>query len=85
MRPEMPFFIAGAIAIGGGVYREKGWPSEGTNALLATFVLAVVASMTAESRVAPLVRALGFLVLIGSVMATTRYVQAAKKAEKKGK
>jgi hypothetical protein len=83
MRPEAPFFIAGAIAIGGGIYREKGWPSEGTNALLATFVLVIVASMSADTPLAPLVRAFGFLACIGSVMATTRYVQAAKAAEKR--
>ncbi len=82
MRPELPYFAAGAIAIGGGIYRERGWPTEGAQAVLGTFALVIVASMTASTPIAPLVRAIGLLLLLTAVMSTVNAVNAAKKGKK---
>lgn len=83
MRPELPFLAAGAIAIGGGFVREKGWPAKGTGALVGTLALVVVASATSGSDFAPLVRAFGLLLLLVAVMTATPAFQAAR--AKKGK
>ncbi len=82
MRPELPFLAAGAIAITGGAIKEHKWPSNATNAVIGTIVLTVAASASANSRFAPLVQAIGLLLLLTSVMATVTAVQNAKK--KKG-
>ncbi len=79
MRPELPFLAAGGIAIAGGIAREKKWPSEGGRAILGTLVLVIVASATANTRIAPLVRALGLLLLLASVMASVPVFQVANK------
>lgn len=81
MRPEMPFLAAGTIAVAGGAIREKRWPSEGAQAVIGTLILVIFASATAGSKIAPLVRAIGLLLLLTSVMAT---VNAVRTASKKG-
>ena len=68
MRTELPYFAAGTIAIGGGIAREHHWPSQGTEALFATIVIGVIASATNDTKIAPLVRAIGLLVLLGAVI-----------------
>lgn len=70
MRPELPFLAAGAVAIAGGAARERKWPAEGGRAILGTLALVIVASATADTRIAPLVRAIGLLLLLASVMAS---------------
>jgi len=82
VRPELPFLAAGAVAITGGAIKEHGWPSNATNAVIGTVVLTVVASASANSRIGPLVHAIGLLLLLGSVMAATTSVQNAKKKGK---
>lgn len=82
MRPELPFLAAGAVAITGGAIRERKWPANTTTAIIGTVALTVVASATAESRIAPLVHAIGLLLLLTSVMAATMAVQNAKKKGK---
>ena len=72
MRPELPFLAAGAVALVGGTARAKGFPPNGLNAVVGTTVLVIVASTTAGSKVAPLVHAIGLLLLMASVMAATR-------------
>lgn len=81
-RPELPFLAAGSVAIAGGMAREKKWPSEGAAAIIGTLVLVVVASATAGSRIAPLVRAIGLLLLLTAIMAS---VPVLKASAKKGK
>lgn len=78
MRPELPYFAAGAVAIVGGTVRDKGWPSEGINAILGTLVLGVVASASAGTRIAPLVHAIGLLLLLASVLAAVNSVNSQK-------
>lgn len=82
MRPELPYLAAGAVAITGGVAREHGWPKEGLRALVATAILVIVASASTDTKVAPLVRALGLLALMISVIAA---VPAFNTTSKKGK
>jgi len=81
MRPELPFLGAGAVAIVGGTIREGHFPSEGVKAVLGTLILTVVASATAGSRVAPLVHAIGLLLLLAAVMASVNAVNAKKKGK----
>lgn len=79
MRPEMPFLAAGAVALLGGIVREGGWPAEGTGALVGTLAAVLVASMASGSAFAPLVRAVGLLVLLGAVYGAVPAFQAARK------
>lgn len=82
MRPEMPFLAAGAVAITGGAIKERKWPSNATTAVIGTVVLTLAASATANTRVAPLVHAIGLLLLLSAVMAAVTTVQNAKKKGK---
>ena len=76
--PELPYLAAGGIAIAGGAIAEKKWPSNGVKALLGTIVLTVAASATANSRIAPLVHAIGLLLLLTAVMAASNQIRKAK-------
>ena len=80
--PEMPFLLAGALALTGGIAREKGWPPEGLKALIGTGVLVVVASITAGTSFAPLVRAIGLLLVLAAGMATITALQKANGKKK---
>lgn len=75
MRPELPFLAAGAVSVVGGAIREKKWPENTARAALGTIVLVVVASATTNTRVAPLVHAVGLLLLLTSIMAAVRAAQ----------
>ena len=79
MRPELPYLGAGALAITGGAIREGKWPGEGMKAVVGTVALVIGASATADTRFAPLVHAVGLLLLLASVMAVVKATQ------KKGK
>lgn len=70
MRPEMPYLAAGITALVGGYKRERGFPRNGITAVIATVALVIFASATAETKAAPIVRAIGLLMLMGAVMAT---------------
>ena len=69
MRPEFPFLAAGAISLAAGAKRERGFPSNGMTAVIATVALVIIASATAGSRSAPIVRAFGMIALLATVMA----------------
>ena len=75
MGPEMPFLAAGAVAVVGGAIRDKAWPSYTARAVIGTVALVLVASATSETRAAPLVRAVGLLLLLTTVMAAVRAAQ----------
>jgi peptidoglycan/LPS O-acetylase OafA/YrhL len=79
VRPELPFLAAGAVAVIGGAIREKKWPENTARATIGTIVLVVVASATTNSKAAPLVHAIGLLLLLTSVMAAVRATQKGKK------
>lgn len=82
MRPEMPFLAAGAIAIGGGAIKNHGWPSNTLTSVIGTVALVVVSSATADTRFAPLVRAVGLLVLLTASMAAVNATIQANKGKK---
>jgi hypothetical protein len=82
MRPELPYLAAGAVAITGGAIKERKWPANATTSVIGTVVLTVVASASANTRVAPLVQAVGLLLLLTAVMAAVTSVQNAKKKGK---
>lgn len=72
MRPELPYLAAGAVSIVGGTMRAKGFPPNGLRSVAGTTALVIVASATENSRFAPLVHAIGLLLLMASVMAAVR-------------
>lgn len=69
MSPEMPYLAAGSIALAAGVKRERGIPSNATAAVIGTVALVIVASATSGTPIAPVVRAIGLLVLTAAIMA----------------
>lgn len=75
MNPELPFLAAGGVAIIGGAIAEKRWPSNGLKAVIGTVALVIAASATANTRIAPLVHAVGLLLLLTAVMAATNQVR----------
>lgn len=83
MRPEMPFIGAGIVSIVGGAIREKKWPDDTVRSLVGTVVLVIVASATADSKIAPLVRAIGMLLLLTAVMAAVKTAKLKKDGKKK--
>ncbi len=78
MNPELPFLAAGGVSLIGGAIAEKKWPSNGMNAVIGTVVLVIVASATAGSKIAPLVHAVGLLLLVTALMAATKQIQKRK-------
>lgn len=82
MRPEMPFIAAGGVAMIGGVARSGGIPSNLLGSVIGTVTLVLVASATADSKIAPLVHAIGMLLLLASVMGAVTAINNAK--HKKG-
>lgn len=78
MAPELPFLAAGAVALVGGARREGKFPANGIKALVATAILVLIASATANTSAAPLVRALGLITLLGAVFGAARTLSPAK-------
>lgn len=79
MRPELPFLAAGAISVIGGAVAEKQWPVHTGSSIIGTVVLVVVASATTGTKVAPLVHAIGILLVVTSLMAAVKVANAKKK------
>ena len=65
--PELPFLLAGGISIAGGFTREGSWPKKGTEAVIATLALTVLASLTAGTKGAPIVSGIGWLLVLAAV------------------
>jgi hypothetical protein len=84
MRAELPYLAAGTIAVTGGVARQGHWPDGGTRAVIATGFIVVIASGLNDTKLAPLVRALGLLVLLGAVIAAVPNFHVIPKPIKKG-
>lgn len=80
-RPEMPYLAAGVITFIGGVRQANGWPPNAGKAVLATLVLVIVASATAGSKIAPLVRAFGILLILVAVLGNVNRELARKKGK----
>lgn len=74
----MPYLAAGAVSVIGGAVKEKAFPANGVLGITATIFLVIVASMTTNTKIAPLVHAIGMLLLMGAVFATITNIQNAK-------
>lgn len=72
MRAELPYLGAGIVSLVGGYRSEGRWPDYGTRAVVATVVLVIVAAAANGTKVAPLARAVGMLMLLGAVYGATR-------------
>jgi hypothetical protein len=79
MKPELPFLAAGVVTIIGGAIAEKHWPTNAARSAIGTTVLVLVASASTGTRVAPLVHAIGLLLLLTSVMAAVKTANIKKK------
>lgn len=82
MRPELPFLAAGAIAVIGGVIAEGKWPSHSGSSIIGTVVLVVVASATTGTKIAPLVHAIGLLLVVAATMAAVKTAQTKRSSRK---
>ena len=69
MGPEVPFIGATIVALVSAVRLEGRWPDGGIKTLVAAAVVVVIASASAGTSLAPLVRALGLATLMASVLA----------------
>lgn len=81
MRPEMPYLAAGAIAITGGAIKNHGWPANTLTSVIGTVALVIIASATSDTKIAPLVRAVGLLVLLSAFMAAVKAVITSRKGK----
>ena len=75
MRPELPFLGAGVVSVIGGAIKQKKWPDNMGRAVIGTIVLVLAASASANTKAAPLVQAIGLLLLLTSIMAAVRAAQ----------
>lgn len=78
MRPELPYLAAGTTSVIGGAIAAKGWPDNMVRSAIGTVVLVVAASATAGTRIAPLVHAIGLLLLLTAIMAAVKATQIKK-------
>lgn len=81
-RPELPFLAAGSIAVAGATLRDGKFPALGRPAL-GVVALVLIASATINTRVAPLIHALGLLILLATVMGATKIVYGKARAKRK--
>jgi hypothetical protein len=72
MNPELPFLAAGAVSIIGGTKKQGKFPSNGLTSVMGTVALVIVASATASTRIAPLVHAIGLLLLMTALFAASK-------------
>lgn len=72
-RPELPFLAAGAVAVTGATIRDGKFPALGKTAI-GVVALVLVASATINTKAAPLIHALGLLILMATVMGATRII-----------
>jgi hypothetical protein len=78
MRPELPFLAAGVVSVIGGAIHQKRWPDNTGRAAIGTVVLVLASSASANTRIAPLVQAVGLLLLLTSIMAAVKATQKGK-------
>lgn len=78
MAPEFPYLAAGIVAVITGVRREGKFPDNGIKAIIATAILVLIASASARTQLAPLVRALGIALLISAFFGLGRTLDSKK-------
>ena len=64
--------LAGSIALVGAVRKDGRWPANGVQGVIATAVLVLIASATNGTKIGPLVRAFGIMLLLSSGYAAIR-------------
>ena len=79
-RPELPYIASAGIAVVGATIKTGQLPPLG-RPLIAVIVLILFASATSNTKAAPLVNAIGMLLLMATLFATGRIIY--KKAGKK--
>lgn len=79
MQPELPYLGAGALSIAGGVIATGKWPTNSLKVIIATVTLVLFASATADTKIAPVVRAIGILFFIAALFGTVRASMNRKK------
>ncbi len=82
MSPELPFLAAGAVAVVGGTKKYGHFPPNGLSAVIGTVVLVIAASATANTHLAPLMHAIGLLLLMGALYGATKDFQVKKVVSK---
>jgi peptidoglycan/LPS O-acetylase OafA/YrhL len=70
--PELPYLGAGALALVGGAIKQGHWPSNSLAAIIATVMLVVFASATGDTKIAPVVRAIGLLFFMAALFGVVR-------------
>lgn len=70
--PELPYLGAGTLAITAGIIRQGKWPDNALRSVIATIVLVLFASATGDTKVAPVVRAIGLLFLMAALYGVVR-------------
>jgi len=84
--PDHVVLAAGAITFVGGYAQQGGYPDNGTEAIIGTIGLTIIAAGLKDTRVAPLVNAFAWLFLLVAVYASVPGLHASfKVASKKGK
>lgn len=78
MSPELPYLAAGATAVIGGAIRDKKWPANANRAIIGTIALTLLASASSDTPVAPLVHAVGMLVLLAAALAAIKQAKIGK-------
>ena len=69
---EILYILAGGVAIFGAVRRDGHWPAKGIQSVLATAVLVLIAAATNGTKLGPLVRAFGIVLLVAAGSAAIR-------------
>lgn len=64
---EVPYLMAGTVAVIGGWSREGRWPRQGVTAVVATIALVLVASVLSGTALDKYVRAIGWLLFAAAI------------------
>lgn len=84
MGPEAPFLASGLLLFLAGIARQGGLPKEMGRFILGVVALGLFASAAENTKVAPLVRAIGLLFLLSSgMLAVSTMSDAAQKRKAK--
>jgi hypothetical protein len=81
--PELPYLGAGVLALTGGIIKQGKWPDNALRSVIATIVLVLFASATGDTKIAPVVRAIGLLFLMAALYGVVR--ASINKQKTKGK
>ena len=83
MNPEFPYLLAGTLSLAAGWKKQGGFPSNGGTAVIATLILVLVASLSAGTKVAPVLRGFGWLLVFAAGSAAVlEFSKAAPKPKK---